>query len=82
MQARACGQRNTTQASYLRMDLAHCSTNSKGPYLNILVAVHLVTGWTEYGPLWGKSQNATRSAVDNVRPEASARPVLDIGVSL
>ena len=52
----------------MEVDLvAHCGRSAAGFYLHTLVAVDLVTGWTECVPVWGKSQSRVGSGVERVR---------------
>jgi len=71
---RSYAQRKPTEVGYVEVDLAaHCGTSTEGFYLNTLVAVDLVTGWTECVPVWGKGQSRVGSAVDQVRREVPFR---------
>lgn len=65
---RTYAERKPSKVGYMEVDLAaHCGMSSEGFYLNTLVAVDLVTGWTECVPTWGKGQSRVGSAVDQVR---------------
>jgi hypothetical protein len=56
------------QVGYVEADLvAHCGDTTEGFYLTTLVAVDIVTGWTECVPVWGKGQSRVGSAVDRIR---------------
>lgn len=53
---------------YVEVDLvAHCGENTEGFFLNTLVAIDIVTGWTVCVPVWGKTQNRVGSAADRLR---------------
>lgn len=47
--------------------VAHCGDSVEGFYLNSLVAVDVVTGWTECVAVWGKGQSRVGSATDQLR---------------
>jgi hypothetical protein len=67
---RTYAERKPTEVGYVEVDLAaHCGSSAQGLYLNTLVAVDLVTGWTECVPVWGKGQSRVGSAIDQVRRE-------------
>jgi hypothetical protein len=67
-------QRKPTEVGYVEVDLAaHCGTSTEGLYLNTLVAVDLVSGWTECVPVWGKGHSRVGSAIDQVRREVPFR---------
>lgn len=53
---------------YLEADLvAHCGDSTDGFFLNTLVTIDIVTGWTMCIPVWGKGQSRVGSAVDRLR---------------
>lgn len=55
------------QVGYVEVDLvAHCGDSTEGFYLTTLVAVDIVTGWTECVPVWGKGQSRVGSAVNRM----------------
>jgi hypothetical protein len=65
---RTYAERKPSKVGYIGVDLAaHCGASSEGFYLNTLMAVDLVTGWTECVATWGKGQSRVGSAVDPVR---------------
>ena len=71
---RTYAERKPTEVGYVEVDLAaHCGTSAQGLYLNTLVAVDLVTSWTECVPVWGKGQSRVGSAIDRVRRELPFR---------
>jgi hypothetical protein len=71
---RTYAQRKPTEVGHIEVDLvAHCGTSTEGFYVNTLVAVDLVSGWTECVPVWGKGQSRVGSAVDQVRREVPFR---------
>jgi hypothetical protein len=71
---RTYAERKPTKVGYLEVDLAaHCGTSAQGFYLNTLVAVDLVSGWTECMAVWGKGQSRVGSAIDQVRRELPFR---------
>jgi len=56
------------KAGYLEVDLVlHCGMTVEGFYLCTLVGVDIATGWTEYAPVWGKTQSRVGGAVDRIR---------------
>ena len=71
---RTYAQRKPNEVGHIEVDLvAHCGTSTEGFYLNTLVAVDLVSGWTECVAAWGKSQSRVGSAIDQVRREVPFR---------
>lgn len=71
---RTYAERKPSQVGYVEVDLAaHCGSSAQGFYLNTLVAVDLVTGWTECSPVWGKGQTRVGSAIDHIRRELPFR---------
>lgn len=71
---RTYAERKPTEVGCVEVGLAtHCGTSAQGLYLNTLVAVDLVTGWTDCVPVWGKGQSRVGSAIDRVRCELPLR---------
>jgi hypothetical protein len=56
------------QMGDLQVDLvAHCGDSSEGFYLNSLVGIDVMTGWTICVPVWGKQQGRVGAGLDAIR---------------
>jgi hypothetical protein len=56
------------RVGYVEADLvAHCGDSTEGFYLTTLVAVDIVTGWTECVPVWGKGQSRVGGGVHRIQ---------------
>jgi hypothetical protein len=65
---RTCAEHKDATVGHVQVDLAaHCGASGEGFFLNTLVAVDLVTGWTECLPVWGKGQSRVGSAIHQLR---------------
>ncbi|HNR96810.1 MAG TPA: DDE-type integrase/transposase/recombinase [Anaerolineae bacterium] len=56
------------QVGDVEVDLvAHCGTSSEGFFLNTLVMVDTVSGWTELEAVWGKGEDRVGGAIERAR---------------
>lgn len=56
------------QVGDVEVDLAaHCGTSSAGFFLNTLVMVDTVSGWTELEAVWGKGEDRVGGAIERAR---------------
>ena len=56
------------QVGDVEVDLAaHCGSSAEGFFLNTLVMVDTVSGWTELEVVWGKGEDRVGGAIDRAR---------------
>jgi len=56
------------QVGDVEVDLAaHCGTSTEGFFLNTLVMVDTVSGWTELEAVWGKGEDRVGGAIERAR---------------
>lgn len=65
---RTFGEWKNAPVGSIQVDLVlHCGNSTSGFFLATLVAVDVVTGWTECTPVWGHSQSRVGGAIDRIR---------------
>ena len=59
---------DTSEVGNMQVDyVAHCGRSTAGQYLHTISAADIATGWWEGEPIAGRSQEATKEGLDNLR---------------